>query len=67
MNKKTTPLRKTMTLKAEYKDKLDSTAFKLSHHLDERVTSTDVLYALVDHFLEDVQPLIKKKYEEEIF
>ena len=56
-----------MTLKAEYKDRLDSLAYKLCHKLDDRVTCNDVFYALVDNYLDDVEALIIKKYNEDIF
>jgi hypothetical protein len=67
MKKKKELSRKTMTLKAEYKDRLDSLAYKLSHKLDDRVTSNDIFYALVDTYLSDVEKVIIKKYNEEVF
>jgi hypothetical protein len=67
MKKKKETSRKTMTLKAEYKDRLDSLAYKLAHQLDDRVTCNDIFYALVDTYLDDVEQVIVKKYHEEIF
>ena len=46
----------------EYKSKLDKVAYELTGEVEERVTTTKVIYTLIDNFLDDAKEIIKKEY-----
>ena len=51
-----------ISINKDYKVKLDRKAFALSHEVQERVTTTKVLYTLIDLYLDKVDEEIKKEY-----
>jgi hypothetical protein len=53
--------RKNISIYVDYKKQLDRAADKVGIEVDERIKSTEVLYTLVDHFLEDAIKLMVKQ------
>jgi CRISPR/Cas system CSM-associated protein Csm2 small subunit len=51
-----------ISINKEYKNKLDMKAFALSTQVEERVTTTKVLYTLIDKFLDQVDDEVTKNY-----
>ena len=59
--------RQKITLKTEYKEKLNLLSAKLTYELKDRVTITEILYDLIDNYLDQTEENLRKKYNEEVF
>lgn len=59
--------RQNITLKAEYKERLNLLSAKLTYELKDRVTITEILYDLIDNYLDQTEDNLRKKYNEEVF
>ena len=61
MAKNVDNFRRGMTIKEDYKHALDIAAAKLTIKLDRKVNATDVLYELIDGYLEKAIESYEKK------
>ena len=59
--------RRSITVLSSYKRQIDRVSNELSLEFDQRITTTEIFYMLVDDHLEEVKEKIRKKYREEIF
>ena len=53
--------RRGMTIKEDYKHRLDIAAAELTIALDRKVNSTDILYEMIDGYLEQAKKSYVKK------
>ena len=59
--------RRSITILSSYKKKIDRVSNELSLEFDERITTTEIVYMLVDDHLDEVKEKLRKKYSEDIF
>ena len=59
--------RRSITILSSYKKKIDRVSNELSLEFDERITTTEIVYMLVDDHLDEVKEKLRRKYSEDIF